>query len=160
MVLEHHLIVADRVFSMGDLRNMSHDSLILPTVGLESLQIRVKEEDNSKLGLGKSPSLAHHVIHVCILSARRVLHPVEGDGPLDDSVPCRCRMHQRADPRHRCTVRARVRHDHQRRPSPVRYRAADTAAGDGADRTRSGLEPERKANRETLFRFQDTPDQS
>uniref|UniRef100_A0A8W7PRM1 FAS1 domain-containing protein n=1 Tax=Anopheles coluzzii TaxID=1518534 RepID=A0A8W7PRM1_ANOCL len=46
MVLEHHLIVADRVFSMGDLRNMSHDSLILPTVGLESLQIRVKEEDN------------------------------------------------------------------------------------------------------------------
>uniref|UniRef100_A0A182M9V3 FAS1 domain-containing protein n=1 Tax=Anopheles culicifacies TaxID=139723 RepID=A0A182M9V3_9DIPT len=46
LVLEQHLIVADRVFSMGDLRNMSHDSLILPTVGPESLQIRVKEEDN------------------------------------------------------------------------------------------------------------------
>ncbi|XP_053664791.1 fasciclin-1 [Anopheles marshallii] len=46
LVLEHHLIVADRVFSMGELRNMSHDSLILPTVGPESLQIRVKEEDN------------------------------------------------------------------------------------------------------------------
>uniref|UniRef100_A0A182MZW6 FAS1 domain-containing protein n=1 Tax=Anopheles dirus TaxID=7168 RepID=A0A182MZW6_9DIPT len=45
-VLEHHLIVADRVFSMGELRNMSHDSLILPTVGLDSLQIRVKEEDH------------------------------------------------------------------------------------------------------------------
>lgn len=44
-VLERHLVVADRVFTMSDLRNMSNDSLILPTVGPHNLQIRVKEED-------------------------------------------------------------------------------------------------------------------
>ncbi|XP_055525593.1 fasciclin-1 isoform X2 [Wyeomyia smithii] len=44
-VLERHLVVADRVFTMSDLKNMSNDSLILPTVGPHNLQIRVKEED-------------------------------------------------------------------------------------------------------------------
>lgn len=44
-VLERHLVVADRVFTMMDLKNMSNDSLILPTVGPHNLQIRVKEED-------------------------------------------------------------------------------------------------------------------
>ncbi|XP_062536830.1 fasciclin-1 isoform X2 [Armigeres subalbatus] len=44
-VLERHLVVADRVFTMSDLRSMSNDSLILPTVGPHNLQIRVKEED-------------------------------------------------------------------------------------------------------------------
>ncbi|XP_058816979.1 fasciclin-1 isoform X2 [Topomyia yanbarensis] len=44
-VLERHLVVADRVFTMTDLKNLSNDSLILPTVGPHNLQIRVKEED-------------------------------------------------------------------------------------------------------------------
>ncbi|XP_058444738.1 fasciclin-1 isoform X2 [Malaya genurostris] len=44
-VLERHLVVADRVFTMTDLKSMSNDSLILPTVGPHNLQIRVKEED-------------------------------------------------------------------------------------------------------------------
>ncbi|XP_055593864.1 fasciclin-1 isoform X2 [Uranotaenia lowii] len=44
-VLERHLVVADRVFTMSDLKNMSNDSLILPTVGPHNLQIRVKEEE-------------------------------------------------------------------------------------------------------------------
>ncbi|XP_021703241.1 fasciclin-1 isoform X4 [Aedes aegypti] len=46
-VLERHLVVADRVFTMTDLKNMSNDSLILPTVGPHNLQIRVKEEDRT-----------------------------------------------------------------------------------------------------------------
>ncbi|KAL9692716.1 hypothetical protein quinque_000050 [Culex quinquefasciatus] len=44
-VLERHLVVADRVFTMADLKSMSNDSLILPTVGPHNLQIRVREED-------------------------------------------------------------------------------------------------------------------
>lgn len=44
-VLERHLVVADRVFTMADLKAMSNDSLILPTVGPHNLQIRVREED-------------------------------------------------------------------------------------------------------------------
>ncbi|XP_029717641.2 fasciclin-1 isoform X3 [Aedes albopictus] len=47
-VLERHLVVADRVFTMMDLKNMSNDSLILPTVGPHNLQIRVKEEDRTE----------------------------------------------------------------------------------------------------------------
>ncbi|XP_021703225.1 fasciclin-1 isoform X2 [Aedes aegypti] len=47
-VLERHLVVADRVFTMTDLKNMSNDSLILPTVGPHNLQIRVKEEDRTE----------------------------------------------------------------------------------------------------------------
>ncbi|XP_052873274.1 fasciclin-1 [Anopheles cruzii] len=44
-VLERHLIVADRVFSMGELKNMSIETLILPTIGPVPLRIRVREED-------------------------------------------------------------------------------------------------------------------
>ncbi|XP_058816986.1 fasciclin-1 isoform X3 [Topomyia yanbarensis] len=47
-VLERHLVVADRVFTMTDLKNLSNDSLILPTVGPHNLQIRVKEEDRTE----------------------------------------------------------------------------------------------------------------
>lgn len=41
-------MVADRVFTMADLKSMSNDSLILPTVGPHNLQIRVREEDRSE----------------------------------------------------------------------------------------------------------------
>lgn len=53
-VLERHLVVADRVFTMADLKSMSNDSLILPTVGPHNLQIRVREEDRSEYILAYS----------------------------------------------------------------------------------------------------------
>ncbi|XP_053677949.1 fasciclin-1 [Anopheles nili] len=46
LVLARHLVIADRAFTMGELRNMSHDSLILPTDGADNLEVRIKEEDN------------------------------------------------------------------------------------------------------------------
>uniref|UniRef100_U5EXZ7 Putative fasciclin 1 n=1 Tax=Corethrella appendiculata TaxID=1370023 RepID=U5EXZ7_9DIPT len=43
-ILERHLVIADRIFTMNDLKNMANDSIVLPTVR-DSLRIRVKEED-------------------------------------------------------------------------------------------------------------------
>lgn len=45
-VLERHLVIADRAFSMADLK-AKNETIILPTQR-DSLKIRVKEEDKGK----------------------------------------------------------------------------------------------------------------
>jgi hypothetical protein len=49
-ILERHLIVSDRVYSMSDLKNMSiaTDALILNTVR-DQLKLRISEHDKRKL---------------------------------------------------------------------------------------------------------------
>jgi hypothetical protein len=46
-ILERHLVIADRVYTMNDLKHMSNETIILPSVR-DSLRIRVKEEDKRK----------------------------------------------------------------------------------------------------------------
>lgn len=46
-LLERHLVIADRAFTMADLKN-KNETIILPTQR-DSLKIRVKEEDQGKL---------------------------------------------------------------------------------------------------------------
>ncbi|KAJ6637756.1 Fasciclin-1 [Pseudolycoriella hygida] len=43
-VLERHLVIADKVFTMADLRSMGPDYIVLPTAR-DSLQVKVKEEE-------------------------------------------------------------------------------------------------------------------
>lgn len=43
MILERHLVVADKAFSMADLRTMSNDTIVLPTIR-DALTIRVRED--------------------------------------------------------------------------------------------------------------------
>lgn len=43
MILERHLVVADKAFSMADLRAMSNDTIVLPTIR-DALTIRVRED--------------------------------------------------------------------------------------------------------------------
>lgn len=49
-ILERHLIVSDRVYTMNDLKNMSiaNDALILNTVR-DQLKLRISEHDKRKL---------------------------------------------------------------------------------------------------------------
>lgn len=43
MILERHLVVADKAFTMADLRSMSNDTIVLPTIR-DALTIRVRED--------------------------------------------------------------------------------------------------------------------
>ncbi|XP_075231724.1 fasciclin 1 Fas1 domain-containing, partial [Lycorma delicatula] len=45
-MLERHLVVSDRAYSLSDLKKMSNDSVTLPTVR-DVLKLRVKENDNN-----------------------------------------------------------------------------------------------------------------
>lgn len=47
MILERHLVVADKAFSMADLRAMSNDTIVLPTIR-DALTIRVREDGKRK----------------------------------------------------------------------------------------------------------------
>lgn len=47
MILERHLVVADKAFSMADLRGMSNDTIVLPTIR-DALTIRVREDGKRK----------------------------------------------------------------------------------------------------------------
>lgn len=47
MILERHLVVADKAFSMADLRTMSNDTIVLPTIR-DALTIRVREDGKRK----------------------------------------------------------------------------------------------------------------
>lgn len=46
-ILERHLVVADKVFTMAELRNMGNDSIVLPTLR-DALTIRVREDGKRK----------------------------------------------------------------------------------------------------------------
>jgi hypothetical protein len=47
-ILERHLVVADRAYTMADLKQLANDTVVLPTVR-DHLKLRVKESDKSKL---------------------------------------------------------------------------------------------------------------
>jgi hypothetical protein len=47
-ILERHLVVADRAYTMADLKEMSNDTVLLPTVR-DHLKLKIKESDRSKL---------------------------------------------------------------------------------------------------------------
>lgn len=46
-VLERHLVIADKVFTMAELKSMGPDYIVLPTAR-DSLQVKVKEEEKRK----------------------------------------------------------------------------------------------------------------
>ncbi|XP_023702117.1 fasciclin-1 isoform X3 [Cryptotermes secundus] len=45
-ILERHLVVADRAYTMADLKHLANDTVVLPTVR-DHLKLRVKESDKS-----------------------------------------------------------------------------------------------------------------
>ena len=47
-ILERHLVVSDRAFTMADLKEMANDTVVLQTVR-DHLRLKVKESDKSKL---------------------------------------------------------------------------------------------------------------
>lgn len=52
-ILERHLVIADKVFTMAELRSMGHnDTIVLPTIR-DSLTIRVKEDDKREYNFTK-----------------------------------------------------------------------------------------------------------
>lgn len=50
MILERHLVIATKAFTMADLRHMANESIVLPTIR-GALSIRVREENKRKLML-------------------------------------------------------------------------------------------------------------
>lgn len=50
MILQRHLVVADKTFSMADLRAMSNDTIVLPTIR-DALTIRVREDGKRRLSM-------------------------------------------------------------------------------------------------------------
>lgn len=47
-ILERHLVIADKVFTMADLKAMgNNETIVLPTIR-DSLTVRVKEDDKRK----------------------------------------------------------------------------------------------------------------
>jgi hypothetical protein len=46
-ILERHLVVSDRAYTMADLKEMANDTVVLPTVR-DHLRLKVKETDRSK----------------------------------------------------------------------------------------------------------------
>jgi hypothetical protein len=47
-ILERHLVVSDRAYTMADLKQLANDTVVLPTVR-DHLKLRIKESDKSKL---------------------------------------------------------------------------------------------------------------
>lgn len=46
-ILERHLVIADKAFTMADLRSLGNDSIVLPTIR-DALTIRVREDGKRK----------------------------------------------------------------------------------------------------------------
>lgn len=46
-ILERHLVISDKAFTMADLRSMGNDSIVLPTIR-DALTIRVREDGKRK----------------------------------------------------------------------------------------------------------------
>lgn len=47
-ILERHLVISDKVFTMADLKAMgNNETIVLPTIR-DSLTVRVKEDDKRK----------------------------------------------------------------------------------------------------------------
>lgn len=46
-ILERHLVIADRVYTMADLKAMGNDTIVLPTIR-DALAVRVREDDKRK----------------------------------------------------------------------------------------------------------------
>lgn len=47
IILERHLVIADKAFTMAELRSMGNESIVLPTMR-DALTIRVREENKRK----------------------------------------------------------------------------------------------------------------
>jgi hypothetical protein len=47
-ILERHLVVSDRAYTMADLKQLANDTVVPPTVR-DHLKLRIKESDGSKL---------------------------------------------------------------------------------------------------------------
>lgn len=47
-ILERHLVVSDRTYTMADLKELANDTVVLQTVR-DHLKLKVKETDKSKL---------------------------------------------------------------------------------------------------------------
>lgn len=47
-ILERHLVVSDRAYTMAELKQLANDTVVLPTVR-DHLKLRIKESDKSKL---------------------------------------------------------------------------------------------------------------
>lgn len=47
-ILERHLVVSDRAYTMADLKEMANDTEVLPTVR-DHLKLKIKESDRGKL---------------------------------------------------------------------------------------------------------------
>lgn len=46
--MERHLVIADKVFTMAELRQLGNETIVLPTPR-DVLSVRVKEDDKRKL---------------------------------------------------------------------------------------------------------------
>lgn len=46
-MLERHLVISDKAFTMADLRSMGNESIVLPTIR-DALTIRVREDGKRK----------------------------------------------------------------------------------------------------------------
>lgn len=46
-ILERHLVIADRVYTMADLKALGNETIVLPTIR-DALAVRVKEDDKRK----------------------------------------------------------------------------------------------------------------
>lgn len=49
-ILQRHLVISDHAYTMGELKHLTNDSMILPTVR-DTLKIRVREDSNRKYRL-------------------------------------------------------------------------------------------------------------
>jgi hypothetical protein len=60
-ILERHLVVADRAYTMADLKQLANDTVVvLPTVR-DHLKLRIKESDKSKLN-----AIFEQELYICI----------------------------------------------------------------------------------------------
>uniref|UniRef100_A0AAG5DWS1 FAS1 domain-containing protein n=1 Tax=Anopheles atroparvus TaxID=41427 RepID=A0AAG5DWS1_ANOAO len=85
-VLQRHLVVADRVFTIGELRNMSFESLILPTLGRDRLQIKVKEEDRRFYIQWKETGRWATVFRADVDCTNGLIHVIDAPFVLEDDV--------------------------------------------------------------------------
>lgn len=59
-ILERHLVIADRVYTMADLKALGNETIVLPTIR-DALAVRVKEDDKRKW------NTKHHITTICTI---------------------------------------------------------------------------------------------
>ncbi|KFB39353.1 AGAP000968-PA-like protein [Anopheles sinensis] len=85
-VLQRHLVVADRVFTIGELRNMSYESLTLPTFSRDRLQIKVKEEDRRYYIQWKETGRWATVFRADVDCTNGLIHVIDDPFVLEEEV--------------------------------------------------------------------------